>query len=808
MVAAMAPPRRSAQRTADALVQTGLAHHQAGRFAEAEAAYRKALGHAPGHADARHLVGLVAFQSGRVAESLPDLAAAAAAAPMIAAYQADHALAAMSLGRLPEAGAALRRALGAEPANANAWSMFGMLGQSTRDYAASVNRVRRNAAIEAASPAAQVALGTLLAAVRDPRGAITAFAKAVALDGSLREPRLKLAGLHQELGEPLEALRVYDDGLARDGLSAELHNNRGNLLLALQRRAEAVPAFRRAAALSPALGAIYNNLGNALMTGPLQEEAGATFRRALALQPDLAEASNGLGRWLSDRERYPEAIAALEGALAARPMLGEFHSNLAAALRTSGDIDRATRHARIALALGPRLPEAHNNMAAIVLTVGDAVSAVSWYRRTLALVPSVLDVHRNLLASLLYVADLAPQAAFDEHLRFAAKFALPADETPFANDRSPGRQLTIGYLSSDLRHHPIARNVWPWLSERDRARFRAVVFADVQKPDHVTAQLKGLSDEWHSVLGLTDAEVAALIRARGVDVLVILGGHFDRNRPLVAALRPAPVVISAHDGATSGVPGMGYLIADPTVAPHGGPERFSERVIRVPVFAIQRPIDGAPEIGPAPARAAGRVTFGSFNNPSKITPDTIRLWSGVLNAVPNSRLMLKYRNTLSSAGLRARLQRLFLAYGVEPDRIAMVSAAGQADAVGAHLALYNHIDIALDTAPFNGSTTTFEALWMGVPVVTLLGRTMMSRWAASMLVRVGRGHWVATDEAGYVARAAEWSRDLDGLDALRRTLRGEVGMSRLCRTGPALRHLERVYRALWRRWCRGDGISA
>jgi len=155
-----------------------------------------------------------------------------------------------------------------------------------------------------------------------------------------------------------------------------------------------------------------------------------------------------------------------------------------------------------------------------------------------------------------------------------------------------------------------------------------------------------------------------------------------------------------------------------------------------------------------------------------------------------------------------RLYDLFEAEGVAPDRVMMVASTGAADPVGAHLALYNHVDIALDTAPFNGSTTTFEALWMGVPVVTLLGETMMSRWAASMLVRVGRAHWVATDESGYIARAAEWAHDHEGLAALRSTLRAEVAASRLCDARGAIRHLERVYRALWRRWCRAQTQAA
>jgi protein O-GlcNAc transferase len=798
-----------ADKAVAALIEEGLAHHRLGRLAEAEAHYRRALGHVADHADALHLAGLAAFQSGRAEAALPDLARAAAAAPQIAQYHADHALAAMTLGRPTEAGPALRRGLALEPARADAWSTLSLVGQATGEYKASLGRARRSADIEALSAAAQTNLGTLLAASRDPVGAAKAFSRALRLNPDARDIRLKLAGIHQDAARLDQALVLYDDGLARDPLVAELHNNRGNILLAQRRYDAAISAFRRAAAITPGLAEVFNNLGNALMSGTDQDDAGPMFQRALAAKPGLAEAGNGLGRWLYDRERYAEARKALEGALALKPEQGEFHANLAAALRAAGELDGALIHAQAAVALAPAMAEAHNNMASVALALGDSARAVASYGRTLALVAGVIEIHRNLLTSMLYIAGLPAATLFAEHRRFAAKFAqVRSTAVSFANARDPDRRLTIGYLSSDFRHHPIARNVWPWLSDRDPDRFRVVAFADVQKPDHVTEQLKALVDGWQSVGGLTDAEAARLIRREGVDVLVILASHFDRNRGLVAAHQPAPVVISAHDGTTSAVPGMGYLLADLTVVPRRAVERFTERVVRVPVFSIQRPIDGAPELAPPPVLAQGRITFGSFNNPSKITAATVRLWAGVLNAVPDSRLMMKYRNALASARLRERLYGLFRAEGIAPERLMMVSSTGAADPVGAHLALYNHVDIALDTVPFNGSTTTFEALWMGVPVVTLLGDTMMSRWAASMLVRVGRPYWVALDEAGYVARAAEWSRDLDGLAALRATLRAEVAASRLCETGRSVRHLERVYRALWRRWCRSQTKAA
>jgi len=589
-------------------------------------------------------------------------------------------------------------------------------------------------------------------------------------------------------------------------LAAQLQQARalGRDLLAQGRGAEAATVFRRVLAVAPEDSGACYELGRCLMgiAGPAPAEL--KFRHAMALMPGAAEAANGLAFSLFQRERHGEAVAALRFAVNLRPHDPEFRANIAGVLRARGEFDEAARHARTAIALVPGMAGAHNNAAEIQVGLGDIARARLSYRRTLCLAPDLQMTHRNLLLAMTYDSDVTAEKMFAENRRFVARFSphsVPA--TIFPNRPDPERKLTIGYVSSDFRYHSIVRVVLPWFSERDRARFRLVAFSDAANPDRMTDQLRGLSDEWHVVAGASDADVAAAIRRAGVDVLVILGGHFDGNRPLLAAYNPAPVVASAHDCLTSATAGMHYLFADSTVVPRVPEERFSERVVRLPVITSNAPIEGAPMIGPPPMLARGYVTFGSFNNPSKVTLDTVRLWARILKAVPGSRLMLKYWNAFSSSDLRDRLFSMFRAQGIEADRIE-TAFAGEGDAIGAHLATYDQIDIALDTMPFNGSTTTFEALWMGVPVVTLLGRSMMARWSGSILARAGRSEWVARDEAGYVARAVALASDAALLAHHRRTLRGEVAASGLCNGRRAARNLERVYRALWRRWCRSQ----
>jgi protein O-GlcNAc transferase len=298
---------------------------------------------------------------------------------------------------------------------------------------------------------------------------------------------------------------------------------------------------------------------------------------------------------------------------------------------------------------------------------------------------------------------------------------------------------------------------------------------------------------WRSTVGQSDAQVAEQVMADGIDVLVLLAGRFDRNRPLVASHRAAPVQVSFHDPGTSGVPGMDYLIADPVLVPRRPQERFSERVVRLPWFYIHAPLAEV-AIGESPSQGTGRVTFGSFNNPAKVSAEVLGLWRRVLEAVPGSVLRVRFKNWFSNAGLRARFEAALGAARVEFE----TAEAG----LEGHLGSYNGIDVGLDPYPFTGSTTTFEALWMGVPVVTLLGESMAGRWSGSMLRAVGLDDLVASSAEDYVRVAAALAGATARRAALRASLRERVRRSPLCDGAGRARQLERLYRALWRRWCR------
>jgi predicted O-linked N-acetylglucosamine transferase (SPINDLY family) len=300
---------------------------------------------------------------------------------------------------------------------------------------------------------------------------------------------------------------------------------------------------------------------------------------------------------------------------------------------------------------------------------------------------------------------------------------------------------------------------------------------------------------------MDDAAVARAIVADRIDILVVLAGHLDENRPFVARFRPAPVQVSQHDICTSAMPEMDYFIGDRFVTPRGGAERFSERVIRLPNFTVHTIPGEAGALGPLPAAAAGYVTFGSFNAPQKITDRCIDVWSALLDAVPGSRLVLKHFEAYSETATRARILGRFADRGVMSDRVSAIEAV---DRRSAHLRAYDGIDIALDPFPFNGATTTFEALLMGVPVISMAGERFVSRCAAATLDAVGLGVCIAGDADDYRARAVELASDLERLAAIRASLRRAVSGSRICDADRYARNLGRAYRAIWRMWCRNS----
>jgi predicted O-linked N-acetylglucosamine transferase (SPINDLY family) len=530
-------------------------------------------------------------------------------------------------------------------------------------------------------------------------------------------------------------------------------------------------------------------------------EAIAVLRRAIALRPDHAEALSNLGNALKEERKYDEAVAAYRRSIAVRPDYAAAYSNLGVTLKEKGELEGAVEALRRAAELDPDHAEVLNNLSSTLLAQGDHAGAERHCRRALELRPGYVAAHSNVLMCSQYqsgvtLAGLArAHAEWDE--RHAARFR--GYWKPFELDRDPDRPLRLGFVSPDLGRHPVGFFLARVFENLDPGTCAVVCYHCRAVRDDMTHRLAAAATEWHEAAGLDDDTLAAQIRADRIDILFDLSGHTADGRLLVFARRPAPIQVSwiGYVG-TTGLKAMDYLLADRYHVPPEAEPQYCERVLRMPDgYVCYDPPAEAPAVGPLPASERGGITFGCFNNAAKLTPEVIALWAEVIRSVPDSRLLLAAA-ALGGAAVRERIAAGFTAAGAERDRLEFQGTLPWTKL----LALYNRVDIALDPFPYSGGLTTCEALWMGVPVVTLPGETFASRHSFSHLTNVGLTETTARDRQDYIEIAARLAGDLPHLAALRAGLRDQMARSPLCDGPRFARNLIEVLRNVWRDWCR------
>jgi protein O-GlcNAc transferase len=607
---------------------------------------------------------------------------------------------------------------------------------------------------------------------------------------------------HHRAGRFDDAERLYQQLLAIDPGNARALHLRGVLAYQQSRNEAAVDLIGRAIAQNGAEPSFHSNLGLALQACGRLEEAVAAYGRALALDPTLADGHYNLGNALQELGRLDEAVASYAQALALRPDLAEAQCNLGLSLRAQGKLEEAVPCFGQAIALKPNYADAYSSLGNVLVDQGKIDAAQAAYRQALTLDPHHVAAHDALLLSLNYSSEISSEQILAEHRQFEAQHAralLPAQPS-HANDGNPDRRLRIGYMSPDFRAHSVAWFLEPVLRAHDRASVELFCYAELARADSVTEIMRPLADHWRVTLGLSDTALAAQIRADAIDILVDLAGHTAGNRLLVFARKPAPVQASwLGYPATTGLAAIDYRIVDAVTDPPGSADRqASETLLRLPGgFLCYRPARDLRAAAAPPGLASGSVTFGSFNNPAKLSGATLDGWARLLARLPHSRLLLKGSPFRDAATRALYLDRL-VQRGVAADRIALI---GWIADPAAHLTLYERVDIALDTFPYNGTTTSLEALSMGVPVVSLRGDRHAGRVGASLLGQVGLAELVADSVEAYIAIAAELAQKPQQLAALRSSLRSRMLASPLCDTAGFTRTLEAAYRAMWRRWC-------
>ncbi|QXE86206.1 tetratricopeptide repeat protein [Geomonas nitrogeniifigens] len=523
----------------------------------------------------------------------------------------------------------------------------------------------------------------------------------------------------------------------------------------------------------------------------LPQEAAELLARTLALEPENTRVLNALGGALRQQGELEQAAAAFAEALRIDPRFSEARINLALLLKEALRFGEAELILRAGIDLAPGSVRLNYNLANVLHAQGRSLEAVAAYRETLRLDPDHLDARQNLLFALHYSPQSSRREIYAEHLKAARSrpFRPPRQEPPARP--TPGGRIRVGYLSPDFRGHAVASFIEPVLREHDRDRFEIFCYANVPTPDPTTRRLMGLTEQWRDIHGMADHNAAALIARDGIDILFDLAGHTSGSRLPVFCHRPAPIQVTwIGYPDTTGLRALDYRITDALADPPGAADRWhSERLLRLPrSFCCYLPPVEAPELVPPPCGANGGITFGSFNNLSKVTPEMIAIWSRLLREVDGSRLLLKAK-PLADDGVRRRILAGFAEHGVAARQLEL--DPGQ-PGTREHLEQYQRVDIALDTFPYNGTTTTCEALWMGVPVISLSGERHCSRTGASLLTNCGLADLVTTSEAAYLDMARQVAGDRATLREFRGGARERLLRSPLLDAVGVTRELEAV----------------
>lgn len=563
---------------------------------------------------------------------------------------------------------------------------------------------------------------------------------------------------------------------------------------------EGVASLRRLLQRQPGNLQASQVLGQLLLQTGQFDQAIFQFDRCVKASPTTPSYRNNLGMAYWHAGRYREAVPEFQEAVRLDPGYTIGHIGLSMALISVSDFDGAMAAARTAIQQRPDVPEGYYNLGLAMLEAGLVEEAVEVMRQGVGKPPHNPTLHSTLLIALNY-RGYPPEEVLEEHRAFARHYPPPPGVRPAATDPDPERKIRIGYLSRDLRSHSVGYFAQAMIEHRDRERTEVTCYNGAAVSDAVTERCRRAADRWVDVPSMPDAALDQRIRADRIDILVELAGHSAGNRLTALVAKPAPIIVTALGYPnTTGIPAVDYRLVDALTDPPGTEAHATETLWRLdPCFLCYRAPDGMPERVPVPPGTAGTgpITFGSFNALQKISPQVVEAWSALLNRVEGSRLIVKC-GAFDHEGTRQRVLNEFARAGAPRDRVELLRPnKSQAE----HLGLYGRIDIALDPFPYNGTTTTCEALWMGVPVVCLEGSVHAGRVGLSLLSAIGLRDLVGRNVEDYIEIAARLAADRPRLQHLRQTLRETVASSVLCDAAAYGRRLDSAYREMWRRWC-------
>ncbi|HTH94161.1 MAG TPA: tetratricopeptide repeat protein [Rhodocyclaceae bacterium] len=717
-------------------------HHSAGRFDLAEAAYLQALAQNPSEGDALHGLGILAWQTGHIENALMYLREASAKHPDIWRYTCTTGRLLVSLGKHADAVAAFEHAVRLHQDSADLWFDLGCAHHALGQLAAAIAPYRQTIALQPDKIDALNNLGLALLAT----------------------------------GHVAEAQDVLRQGVQADTNSAELWFNYGNALAATSASEETLDAYRRTLALDSAHAKAWVNLGNTLRLRGTLHEALACYQHAIECQANFADAYNNAG----------------------------------VVLNTMGCIDDAIASIDAAIKLDPTSSVAYNNLGNVLKNTARMQDTIACYRHAVALDPSNLEAHSNLVYAMSFDPASDDAAILSEAKRFDALHCTQYKirQSMFdSKNLAPNKRLRIGYVSPDFRNHCQSLFTLPLLSHHDRSQYEIYCYAHLPQADDITERIQQHADVWRSTYGISDDHLAALIRADDIDILIDLTMHMSNGRPQLFARKPAPIQVAwlAYPG-TTGMTAMDYRLTDPWLDPADTDAHYSEASLRLPdTFWCYDPFANsdhslvdALQPSALPATTAGHITFGCLNNFCKVSDETLHSWGAVMAKVPASRLIL----LAHEGNHRQHVLHLLGQHGIDATRVEFMPYQPRHQ----YLQTYHRIDLCLDTLPYNGHTTSLDAYWMGVPVVTQIGNTIAGRAGWSQLNNLGLSELAALDATGFVNIAVTLASDLERLKHLRSTLRSKLEQSPLMNAKRFTRAMETAFRQMWSHYCKGQNV--
>ena len=610
-----------------------------------------------------------------------------------------------------------------------------------------------------------------------------------------------LGYLYQRLDHLSQAIEYYQQAIHNQPDYIDALNNLGNVYEQEDRLAEAIASYQNIIQLRPDHSIAYYNLGVVYERQGKAAQAVESYQKAIELNSSHVSVYNNLGNLYEQQERWTEAIACYQKVLQLRPEDVNTYHRLGVGYQKLGDYTLAPDYYRKVLASNPTHATSLNNLAILAKDQGKLSEALDLLHQVVDTQPSHTMAWSNLLLILNYSHGADPSEIYAEHQRWGDYHAAPFSDRiqPHVNDPTPARPLRIGYLSGDLRKHSVTYFFEPLLAKHTRSQFEIICYAQNKKVDATTQRLQRLASEWCPIYDRTDEQVAKQIRQDQIDILVDLSGHTGNHRLLVFARQPAPIQVTYLGYPnTTGLSAIHYRFTDGWADPEGADHRYTEQLMRLPHgFLCYQPPSDCPTVSALPALTTGQITFASFNNLAKVNPQLVAHWAVILKAVPGARMIVKSK-ALTDLATREYWYSIFETQGIGRDRLELL---GWTSYQIEHLTLYHKIDIALDTFPYHGTTTTCEAMWMGVPVITLAGRTHAARVGVSLLSSVGLQEFIAESPEDYIHKAIHLASNLERLQQLRVTLRERMQGAPLTNARLITQSIESAYRTIWTHWC-------